>query len=178
MSTCNFWTMKNFPLMVMGNYDACKWVLGDEDENGIPYEDYSNEDIWEAWDVLDYEFEHDELHQERDILNDSLKWYCVTLRSGYYEGVQFYVETNYTDFDAKIPTMGLAWDDESCLDEFGLNRGETRQMIAEEERKINEFLQSTTDYGFRELICGGVFSNGEAVYYYKDELEKRAKGEG
>ena len=30
------------------------------------------------------------------------------------------------------------------------------------------------DYGYTELVCGGVFSNGEAIYYYKDTVRGAA----
>ena len=39
--------------------------------------------------------------------------------------------------------------------------------LAEADRVVDEIKKS---YGYTELVCGGIFSNGEAIYYDKDTL--------
>lgn len=159
MATVNFWTMDEFPLMVMGDDEVCKYYLGEEDENGEPYEEYTDDDISFSWHLFqDESFCHDELEE----LNDELSWFNGKLKYGYYSGVQFYFDTKYISIKN--------WDDEDCEDEFGLTLEETKQMIEDEKKKILAFLEKMKDYGFRELLCLGVFSNGEGVYRWRDTI--------
>ena len=164
MSTCNFKTMKDFDLWVIDEEKMCEFYLGEEykKENGI--EEYSYDDIDLAYDLLREDFNDD---SGIDKLNDSLQWYNVELRSGYYEGLQIYIDTEWSginEYADWLPSKPLIWDDEECELQFGLTREETIKMIEEEKKKINEFLENTKYYGFYKIKCIGVFSNGEAVY--------------
>ena len=166
MATCNFWTMEEFPLYVMSNYEVCVSMLGDEDEEGNKIEEYSIDDLQIAYDFLNENIEY-----ALEELNDKLEWYKVTFKDGYYDGVQFYIDTDYISINDKRDP----WTEEDAQYEFDLSLNELKSMIEKEKEMILEFLENSKDFGFRELLCGGVFSNGEAIYYYKDELEKRAK---
>lgn len=168
MSTPNFRTMKDFPLWVVEDEEVCKYSLGTEDEYGNPYTEYSCDDINLAWDIFWGEMGDvyiDSIQNEINKLNDTLKWYKVELKSGYYNGVQIYVDTKWYDISN--------WDDEDCDVEFDLNKADTIKMIDCEKNNINEwFKEIPKQYGFEELICLGVFSNGEAIYKYKEEMLK------
>jgi hypothetical protein len=63
-----------------------------------------------------------------------------------------------------LPSKPLIWDDEECELQFGLTKEETKKMIENEKKLINQFLEESKDYGFFKIGCVGVFSNGEAVY--------------
>lgn len=155
MSTPNFKFNCNsvFPMMVMSNYDLCEFILGKDDKNR-----FSNADFDFACDIFYYHGYTDDLEEEFENLN--LKWYNLKLESGYYEGIQILVDTEWCNIGE--------WSDNDCLDEFGLNKKETIQMILKEQEKICKYLKSKTDYGFKEIKCDGIFSNGEAVYHYVD----------
>lgn len=61
MGTANFWTMDNFPL----------YVIDPEEE--------------------DFNYIFDELSEEADRENESLMFHRISVKSGYYAGIQFYV---------------------------------------------------------------------------------------
>lgn len=92
MSTCNFWTMDDFDLVVMSDEKICQNFLGEEfiEERKAEFEDYNPiDDIELAWDLFKEDMEWSGI----DELNDTLLWYNVRLKSGYYDGVQFYIDT-------------------------------------------------------------------------------------
>lgn len=150
MSAPNFKNNCNsvFPMMVVSNEDVCRMYI--ELEDG---EEYSECDFNFAF----YMFHLMQLKDELDDLNDELQWYNLKIESGYYTGLQILVDTEWCNIGE--------WSDEDCMDEFELNKKETIQMILDEQKKICKYLESTTQYGFREIVCG-VFSNEEAVYHY------------
>lgn len=156
MATCNFWTMEKFPLLALTTEDVCKLYLGEEDENGESYNGlYSYEDMQFAWDLFNSDYEVKDTLNE---LNIGLEWYKGELKYGYYDGVQFYFDTKYIDIKN--------WDDDECYLEFNLSLEDTKQMIKEDEEAIKKFLECAKQSGFKELVCVGVFSNGEAIYEY------------
>lgn len=160
MSAPNFWTMDNFDLYVMGDEDICLAMLGDEDENGNKIESYTYADIDFAYTLfVDTKYEDYNIFSSIEDLNGSLNWYKVILKDGYYSGVQIYVDTQWYNIGK--------WSEEDCMDEFGMTKKETMLAILEEQKIISKWLEEVaTDFGFRKLICDGVFSNGEAIYHY------------
>lgn len=165
MGACNFWTMDDFDLWVMDDEKLCRFYLGEEfiEERKEEFEDYNPiDDIELAWDML-----LEDIQSDFDDLKSHLEWYTIELKSGYYDGAQFYIDTKYCGINDKadwLQSKPLIWDDEECLSEFGLSRQQTIKMIEEEKRLINEFLENSKDYGFYKINCVGVFNNGEAVY--------------
>lgn len=156
MGTCNFWTMDDFDLVVMSDEKICQNFLGDEfiEERKAEFEDYDPiDDIELAWDLFKEDMDE---WSGLDYLNDTLLWYNVRLKSGYYDGVQFYIDTEWLDIDG--------WDDDECYMYFDRNKEETKQMIEEEKKRINDFLDKMVEYGWERIRCVGVFNNGEAVY--------------
>ena len=82
----------------------------------------------------------------------------MEVRSGYYVGVQFYVEEK---FYGKIEDYTN--EDTQC--EFGMCRSKTLRKYKTECNKIRrELLKAREDLGLIQLGCIGIFSNGEAVY--------------
>lgn len=167
MSTCNFRTMDDFDLWVIDDEKICEWYLGEEiiEERKKENEDY--EPIWDiefAYDLFLEDFNRD---SGIDELNDNLKWYNVRLLNGYYDGVQIYIDTEWSGIDEVttwLDTKYLIWDDNECFLQFGLSRKETIKMIEEEKKRINTFLENLDMYGFYKIECVGRFNNGEAIY--------------
>lgn len=143
-----------FPMMVISNEDICKMYI--ELEDG---EYYSNCDIDFAFDM--YQSDLMIIEDELEELNEKLKWYKLSIESGYYDGMQILVETDWINIGE--------WSEEDCKDEFDLTKKETMLMILEEQKTICEYLKTTKQYGLREVVCNGIFSNGEAIYSYVDE---------
>ena len=172
MSTCNFRTMDDFDLWVIDDEALIKNYLGDdfieERKKEFDCEDFQYDpvdDVWMAWEML-----LGDLESEFDDLKSKLEWYKIELKSGYYEGAQFYISTDYLGIDEVadwLPSKPLVWDDDECELQFGLTKEETIKMIENEKKLINEFLENSKDYGFFKIGCVGVFSNGEAIYERK-----------
>lgn len=167
MGACNFRTMDDFDLWVIDDEKVCEWYLGEEFIEERKAEDKDYEPIWDiefAYDLFKEDFDRD---GGLDELNDTLQWYTVRLYNGYYDGVQIYIDTEWSGIDeiaTWLPSKPLIWDDEECELQFGLTREETKKMIEDEKKRINTFLENLDMYGFYKIKCLGVFSNGEAVY--------------
>lgn len=153
MSAPNFTLMENFDLWIMGNADACLYYIGDEDEEGNKIEEYSDADVAFAWDLFNDDEDEYSLISAVDTLNDKLYFFEVSIVNGYYEGVQLLAESLYYTI-------------EDYADEYGISLEKGKEIVEEEMRMIREFLAESGNYGFRKLICDGIFSNGEAIYHY------------
>lgn len=135
MATANFWTMQNFPL----------YARDFTDENG----DF---DDWEC-DVI-----CDDIETELFMLNNDFLFHRIELKSGYYCGVQFYVQTKH-DPD------GDAYDNEDCHYYFDMCRSVTMRKYHAEQNKINKILAKIAQkYAFDKLAVCACFSNGETWY--------------
>lgn len=147
MSTCNFETMKDYPLIVFCpdfDYDDMK-------------KDYENEV------QLTYDVEYAEMQRLADKINDELVYHTVGVKSGYYDGLQFIVST-YEDLDFDRDSS-YCIDNEDAHYYFDECRSKVLRKAEAEVRKIRKWLKSLKNsYGYLELDCAGVFSNGEAVY--------------
>ena len=106
----------------------------------------------------------EEFQEEFDIIvedyNDLLDYYTVTVISGHYGGIQFYVEPNNQD-EIDIAEMNE--------DEFGSTR--VINHIRKEQEYINETVlpQLANRLGFEEIRLVAQASNGEAFYEKVDK---------
>lgn len=148
MATANFLYQDDFRLMA-GEFSFPVYAVDEDGEeiNGDP---------------IDYETDEYSLRlaQEKiDEINASLRFYKLSLRDGYYNGVQicidladdapddFWIE-HYFDFN-----------------EYGVNRYILRRMIQAEKKRINnKILPLFKEYGFDEYAISARFSNGETWY--------------
>lgn len=141
MSTPNFHMMENFNLFV-------KVYEPEEDYDEFEAEFFYN-DIFEGYDGF------------KDVMedfSDNLIFHKITFKSGYYDGVQLYVE------EAENPHE---LDNEDCRYYYDMCRSQAIRKYDAEVRKINKWMEKTAvEYGWRELHCLGIFSNGEAIYQY------------
>lgn len=157
MSAPNFYTQRNFNLYVkcfepMSEAEYLEEELDCYDN----YEDYVEcdreyfyEDIFEGYDGFKDEMEK---------FNNSLTFHNIELRSGYYDGVQLYVEEKDNPHEL---------DNEDCRYYYDMCRSEAIRKYDAEVRKINKWMDKTAvEYGWRKLHCLGIFSNGEAIYQY------------
>lgn len=124
--------------------------------------------------------EMEDAQNEAENFTKSLKYHDVTIESGHYMGFQFYVEEKYSGaFDLDKSSKYCITNDEAHY-YFDVCRSVALREADKEKRKINKWLELIAEnYGYENLVCCGVFSNGEAVYKHRTprtELIAAAKG--
>lgn len=164
MSTANFKTMEHFPLYVVETDVEsfrcvdCGIVCYEDDEDGVCPECGGRLESF-ADDWLSVDFMQD-IQPALDDLNYGLSFHHITVRSGYYTGLQLYVavEHQLDEYD---------YDDDDCWYYFGMSRSAAHCKFFAERVKVCKAMERIAqDYGMRKLNLVGVFSNGEAVYEY------------
>ena len=161
MSCPNFMSMKDFPLIVSEDYyikvcpecgltndsksDKCDDCgCGLTDVSAIYY-DCKNEYIFK------------EMEKVAERLNAAQPFYEVTIESGHYCGLQFYVSENYW----KIEQM----DNQESKEEFGMCRSKMLRQYKSAGNLIRrELRKAKQDLGSYELGIVARFSNGETMY--------------
>lgn len=163
MSAPNFKTMADFPLIVAESHyrkvcpvcrlcncddaDTCKKCGADLTDVQAEYDDLAGED--------DYE----NMSWYAKKANEDQDFYTVTVESGYYTGLQFYVTAKYDEDDVE------RMDDDDCDYEFGKTKAEALADLRAAAETVRKELEcAKEELGLTELSCIGVFSNGEAVY--------------
>lgn len=183
MSCPNFETQENFKLFLWDFERPNDEVLN---ENILETNDEvtSIEDItesmrdeyaesmynWECSDIIDNfsETVNDILHT----LKRELQFFEITLKDGYYCGLQFYVEETGNMRYIDVENV----DNEETRYYYDMCKSEFLRKYNSEINFINKKLlpKLAKFFSFEEYYCGGVFSNGEALYY-KVENTNRAK---
>ena len=173
MATCNFREQDGFPLFATCLFDGYSYE--DEDECGfVPFD----------------EWHFDYCKGKCDELNESLKYYKITLESGYYEGVQVVLEEAEDGCGsrwAKLTKDYTAgeWAEERRFEkeyygyycEFDLPYAERKKAEQREIERIIEFCRTVlkNDFAFDEYVCTARFSNGEARYEQASNVRARIK---
>lgn len=135
MATANFETMENFPLYAYLNDFSLDW------------------------------FELNELcsciTEQANVLNYDLTFFRVSLRDGYYSGIQFYVEDIH-----QLDRYGWEyWTNDDCNYELDMCRSKAMRKYQTEMNKVNRWLAKIAkEYDFEKLVVTARFSNGETMY--------------
>jgi len=110
-----------------------------------------------------------EMEDKADELNEYLTFYSVSVESGYYRGLQFYVSKKYCDLENM--------DNEESQNEFGMCRSKMLRKYKSEGNWLRRELQKAkADLGLMELGVYARFSNGEVMYTeVKPDMPKRAQ---
>lgn len=163
MSAPNYCTMENFSLFVK-EYDEevkrcpkCGTIL---DADATECDICGCEDLEECcyFDDLAWEDDWREIENELDDINDGLMFHKISLRSGYYSGMQFYVEAEH-DLDE------YDYDNSDCHYYFDCCRSVAYRKYEAEQRKINRKLAELGKrWGFQKAVCTARLSNGEACF--------------
>lgn len=163
MSIANFFTMRDFPLFAKDYCQEgkrcpnCNTIL---DADAEECEDCGCEELedYTYFDQFLADEEWSEITSLMDELNRDLMFHKVEMRSGYYTGVQFYVETEHD-----LGENDYSNDD--CHYYFDCCRSVAYRKYVSEVRKINRKLAEWgKEYGFQEYVCTARFSNGEAWF--------------
>ena len=172
MSTANFKSMKDFPLIVAAN-EYCKVCpecgctqasnAAKCDECGC---DLSGVDsVYDEWTMNDIVRNMETKAKE---LNEYLTFYTVSVESGYYSGLQFYVDEKYSDVEEM--------DNDESNYEFGMCRSKMLRKYKSEGNLLRRALQKAKEeLGLMELGVVYRFGNGEVMYTeIKPDMPKRA----
>lgn len=177
MATANFYNQKNFGLYVQA-FESISMEEYQKEyfEDSCYYDDYKNvesEDLkaeilekaynndMEFWMETFYEDIFDGADGFKEVmeeLNNDLIFHSMEFKSGYYAGVQLYINTMENPHEL---------DNEDCKYYYDMCRSQAIRKYEAEIRKINKWMEKVAvQYGWKKLNCLGVFSNGEAVYQY------------
>ena len=144
MSTCNFKHQPFFPMYVV---DDGFFNVGDDADSRYEFD----------------EFLYREIEKTVEDFSSDLKFFSISLKSGYYAGAQVYIE------DIHGFNWGAGWDDEDCRYWFDECRTEVIKAYNSEISKIKRWLRNDiANAGFREIRKIAQFGNGEAIYGYVD----------
>lgn len=161
MSAPNFRTMRDFPLFVIEDqyFKRCPccdlWMDGETEtcECGA-----SLEDVEAEYDEFETSFNIKAIERYIEQNAPRLDFYKITVEGGYYTGAQLYVEEEHPQF----PDV---YDNDDCHYYFDCCRSRAIRNQKSEIRKVEKFMrQVAREFGLDEYYCGGIFSNGEAVY--------------
>ena len=174
MSAANFCTMRDFPLFAKDYYEEakrCPECGAIMDTDAVSCEDCGCEELedYTYFNQFQCDEEWEEITSLMDELNRDLMFHKVEMRSGYYTGVQFYVEVDHDLADED-------YSNDECHYYFDCCRSVAYRKYAAEVRKINRKLTAWgKGYGFQEYVCIARFSNGEAMYDLASNPRARLK---
>lgn len=157
MGTCNYITQNDFDLYTI--------------EYSKPTQEEIEDFMIETGEIFNEEFDRQifyediyrEAEQLADKLNKELMFYQIEIRSGYYDGLQTFIQgPDWYDGYYNIEDMSN-YDSHYY---FGMCRSKAIRKHNAEVNRINKKLLPLfqKELGFDHIKCVGVFSNGEAIY--------------
>lgn len=133
-------------------------------------------DADEDYDEIAMDWLCEDVKLDMDEINKGLEFFSVGLEGGYYVGVQFTVNFKMR-WGCELDPEEL--DNEDAHYYFDCCRSEMLRRYKRERRKLGKMLKELAEYhGFEEIVCVGIFSNGEAIYRKAEppkELPKKQK---
>ena len=160
MGTCNFHSMDNFDLWAVGSArfysKQCPECGFHQDGEICELCGADLSDITPEYDELAEMFFYEDILQDLEEINAGLLFHEITIKAGYYEGLQLYVETlHYME----------EYDNEDTQYYFDLCRSAAIRKYGAEQRKINRILAKIgRAYSMDKLAIYARFSNGETFY--------------
>ena len=163
MSTPNFEFMDyDMPLIVGCPYKEIDGFDKTKKEYEKEFDEEDTENMYYSDLDLEYDYIYENMMTLANEINDTLHYFTIGVKSGYYSGLQFIVNTvDDLDFDKDSP---YCIDNEDAHYYFDECRSKVLRKADSEKNKIRKWLYSMKDNGFMELNCDCVFSNGEAIY--------------
>lgn len=119
-------------------------------------------------------FFYGDVQEDIDALNSELKFFKISIESGYYTGAQLWVDVTRDADNAGFYDDGYDTDNWYCRYWFDMCRSEAIRKYEAERRKVLRMLAKLAkSWGFEEYVCIARFSNGEA--WYEKAINKRAR---
>ena len=171
MSTCNFHSMENFDLWAVSSERfytkycaACNCGGLDGDTCEICGADLSK--IEPEYDEITAQIFFDELENRVQEENDHLKFFEISVKSGYYDGLQLYVDLTQAADNAGFTDNGPEYlENDDAHYYFDMCRSKCIRAYESEKRKVNKILAIIGGaYGLDKLGIFARFSNGETWY--------------
>jgi hypothetical protein len=160
MATGNFKTMADFPLIVKDDMmikycPHCEMYVDAAEKCGSCGADLT--EVESGYDEVGMDDFVKEMEEKCTAMNNAQPFYKVSVESGYYCGVQFYVEENYYNLEK--------WDNVDCRNELDMCRSEMlRKYKAAGNMIRRELGKARKELGMMELGIAARFSNGETIY--------------
>lgn len=166
MATSNFHSMADFPLIVAETpyIKICPdcGITNGNDADKCEDCGCSLESVEPVYDEIGMDDINREMESKADELNECLYFHKVKVESGYYSGVQFYVESLYDSLED--------FTNEDAWDEFNMCRSKMLRKYRSEMNWITRQLRKArAELGLMEIVCTARFSNGEAMYTRVDK---------
>ena len=163
MSCPNFKTMRDFPLITADNMTGklceCGCMNADDAET-CEMCGASLADVESSYDEFGMEYLASEMSRYADRMNAELTFHKVSVESGYWVGIQFYVDTDCQYYDTPEDMYN-----EDAHYYYGMCRSQMlRKYYAEQKRIVKMLRKAKEELGLDEIACVGIFSNGEAIY--------------
>lgn len=171
MGTSNFYSMKNFDLWAVSSYrfytkfcTACNCGGLDGNTCEICGADLSGTES-EYDDIIATEFYND-LENRCQEENNRLKFFVISIKSGYYDGAQLYVELTQDADNAGFTERGPEYlENDDAHYYFNMCRSKCIRAYESEKRKVNKILEKIgRAYDLDKLGIVARFSNGETWY--------------
>lgn len=167
MGTSNFTSMDQFDIYAYIYEPDLDFIKSEypefiDDENNIDSDLYNELAYWE------WEYIRDELKPTMDELNDNLIFHKISFESGYYEGMQIYINEPYAikyrrKNDDLAECLNETWYDKYGDDSHNKNR--IIKTYIDEVALIQNWLATdAVDYGFKCYHVYARFDNGETIY--------------
>ena len=169
MGTCNFNCMTNFDLWAINDFyfKVCpECFTGGQDVEKCEYCGADLSDIEPEFDEIAETCFYEDVLRELEEINRGLLFHEISIISGYYIGLQLYVELNQAADHAGFTDAGPEYlDNESARYYFDLCRSAAIRKYDAEQRKVNRILEKIgRAYGMDKLAIYARFSNGETWY--------------
>lgn len=171
MGTSNFWSMQNFDLWATSDErfynkycaacncsglegDTCEMCGADLSEIEPEYDYYGAQEFC------------DELENRCQEENKNLRFFKISVKSGYYNGLQLYVELSRDANNAGFTDGGPTYlENDDAHYYFDMCRSKCIRAYESEKRRVNKILAKIgADYDMDKLGIVARFSNGETWY--------------
>ena len=171
MSTCNFCSMENFDLWAVSSEPFYGRICPDCYIETLGAEKCENcgadlSDIAPDYDADAAQCFVNDLEYRCKEENKNLKFFEISVKSGYYDGLQLYVDLTQNADNAGFTDNGPEYlENDDAHYYFDMCRSKCIRAYESEKRRVNEILSKIgADYGLDKLGIFTRFSNGETWY--------------
>lgn len=138
--------------------------LEDFDDLAAAYKEDTGEEYNQFIYEVEMQDEAEEAERVAEEFTENLRFHDVTVVSGNYFGVQFYVEEKYSAMFDLDKESRYCIDNDDAQYYFGMCRSKVIRAADSEKRKIAKWLENLKSNGYEILAVTARFSNGETLY--------------